>query len=204
MQEICSFANEQSKPFIHPVIKAIILHFALGFVHPFTDGNGRTARAIFYWYMLKHHYWLFEYLSISRIVLESPGQYGKAYLFVETDRGDVTYFIHYHLRVIIRAIRELQNYLLRQQRELREAVRLVEGYPGLNHRQSSLLFDALKHPEEPYTIREHQGTHHVTYATARSDLLALEERGFFQKVKQGRKLVFYPVNDLVRQLNKRA
>jgi len=202
IEEICEFANEKSKPFVHPVIKAIVLHFALGFVHPFTDGNGRTARAIFLWYMLKHGYWLFEYLSISRIVLQSPGQYGRAYLYTETDHGDVTYFVHYHLRVINRAIRELHSYLLRQQRKLKEALTLVEACPGINHRQSWLLHDALKHPDKPYTIQQHGGTHHVAYATARADLIDLEARGFFRKRKQGRKLVFYPVDDLVRRLEK--
>ena len=65
---LCNFANEgESDQFIHPVIRAIILHFWLAFDHPFEDGNGRTARALFYWYMRTHGYWLVEYLSISRI-----------------------------------------------------------------------------------------------------------------------------------------
>ena len=77
IKEICSFANQKTKPFVHPVIKAIVLHFALGYVHPFVDGNGRTARAIFYWYMLKHGYWLFEFLPISRLFLRAPSGYAR-------------------------------------------------------------------------------------------------------------------------------
>ena len=42
-----AFANAQSSPFVHPVVKAMALHFAIGFIHPFVDGNGRTARALF-------------------------------------------------------------------------------------------------------------------------------------------------------------
>jgi Fic family protein len=103
--QLCRFANADIKPFIHPVIKAIVLHFALGFIHPFVDGNGRTARAIFYWSMLKSGYWLFEYLPISRVFLDAPTRYGLAYLYAETDSGDVTYFTHYHLQVIKRSIR---------------------------------------------------------------------------------------------------
>jgi len=200
LEEICDFANEESQPFIHPVVKAIVLHFAIGFVHPFTDGNGRTARAVFYWYMLKHGYRLFEYLSISRIVFAAPAEYGRAYLFTETDGGDATYFIHYHLRVVIRAIRDLHKYLATQHRKTREAGRLVEACPGINHRQSALLHEALKTLERVYTIRQHEGTHHVTYATARSDLLGLEEMGFLSKSRQGKKLVFCPVPDLVKRL----
>ena len=46
--------------FIHPAFRAIILHFWLGYDHPFVDGNGRTARALFYWSMLRNGYGLFK------------------------------------------------------------------------------------------------------------------------------------------------
>ena len=82
LQKICDFAN-QTEPFVHPVIRSIILHFMLGYDHPFVDGNGRTARALFYWSMLHHGYWLVEFISISQIVLKARAQYGRAYLFTE-------------------------------------------------------------------------------------------------------------------------
>ena len=83
---LCDYANEkQTDHFVHPVIRAVILHFGLAYIHPFVDGNGRTARALFYWYMLKNNYWLFEYLSISRILLRAPSQYKRAYLYTEID-----------------------------------------------------------------------------------------------------------------------
>ncbi len=46
--ELCHFANGSNEnPFIHPLIKAITIHFMMGWIHPFVDGNGRTARALF-------------------------------------------------------------------------------------------------------------------------------------------------------------
>jgi len=42
--------------------------FAIGYDHPFVDGNGRTARALFYWAMLHDGYWLTRYLSVSSIL----------------------------------------------------------------------------------------------------------------------------------------
>jgi Fic family protein len=45
---LCLFANDKSNtPFIHPVVKAIMLHFWMAYIHPFTDGNGRVARTLF-------------------------------------------------------------------------------------------------------------------------------------------------------------
>jgi Fic family protein len=102
---------------------SIAITSALGFVLPFVDGNGRTARAIFYWYMPKSGYRLFEYLLISRIICNAPIRHGKAYLNTETDGGDLTYFNHYHLSIVVRAIDDLHEYLERLQRHgMRRAV----------------------------------------------------------------------------------
>jgi len=85
---MCDFANGKTPThFIHPAIRAIILHFWLAYDHPFVDGNGRTARALFYWFMLRHGYWLFEFISISEIILEAYVQYGEAFLYTETDQN---------------------------------------------------------------------------------------------------------------------
>ncbi len=52
---LCDFGNGTApQGFVHPVIRFIILHFWLAYDHPFVDGNGRVARALFYWSMLHH------------------------------------------------------------------------------------------------------------------------------------------------------
>ena len=99
LHKLCEFANanhdaSNSNNFIHPIIKAIILHFMLGYIYPFGDGNGRTARALFYWSMLRAGYWLFEYISISKLIKEKRGAYDKAFLYSETDEFDLTYFLY--------------------------------------------------------------------------------------------------------------
>jgi Fic family protein len=203
MEQLCEFANTSHKPFIHPVIKASILHFAIGFIHPFSDGNGRTARAVFYWYMLKHGYWLFEYLPLSRIFLRAPVKYSRAYLYAETDGGDVTYFTHYLLRAVCRALTELHEYLERQQHELHDAARLLRDNPELNHRQLALLYDAIRNQSRVYTIGQHAGFHHVVLATARKDLLRLTKLGFLSKVRSGRELIFVPDSHVVERIRKK-
>jgi len=108
---LCDFANQKKHTyFIHPVVKAILLHFLLAYDHPFVDGNGRTARALFYWAMVRQGYWLTEFLSISQIIKQGPAKYGRAFLYTETDDNDVTYFIIHQLRVIIKAIEQLYLY----------------------------------------------------------------------------------------------
>ena len=154
LARLCLFANrDSSDEFLHPVIRAVILHFWLGYDHPFVDGNGRTARALFYWSMLSQGYWLAEFLSISMILNAAPSQYARSFLYTETDGNDLTYFLEYHLGVIRRAIDELVAYLDRKAQEVRRVDVLLRESVDLNHRQLALLSHAMRHPGSEYVLR---------------------------------------------------
>jgi len=129
LERLCAFANadEGSAPFVHPVVRAILLHFMIGYDHPFADGNGRTARALFYWAMARSGYWLMEFLSISQFLRQAPAQYVTAYLHTETDGGDTTYFILHQLGTIRKSIEALYVYLARKTNEQKDAQRLLPG-----------------------------------------------------------------------------
>ncbi|WP_292370371.1 Fic family protein [Methanoregula sp. UBA64] len=189
IEDLCTFANEDDE-FIHPIVKAIILHFLIGYIHPFVDGNGRTARALFYWYALKHHYDLLEYISISRIFVHAPAQYSHAYQLTETDGNDMTYFIDFNIHIISRALEDLRQYLIRKKEEEAESLQLVERIPDLSFRQAEILRDFIRHPSRPYTISEIAGKYKVSLPTARSDLILLEGKGKLKKYLDGKRQVF--------------
>jgi Fic family protein len=202
LQALCDFANEPDDRdhFVHPVLRAIVLHFWLGYDHPFEDGNGRTARALFYWFMRTRGYWLVEYLSISRILRKAPARYSKSYLMTETDDRDVTYFILYQLQVIERAVDELHRYLRRKIAEIQTVERLIHSAPGFNHRQLALLGDAVRDGSHVYTMHSHAASHRVTEETARTDLLDLNRRGLLERRRQGRRHVFSPAPNIADRL----
>lgn len=206
LEAMCAFANEpdDGERFIHPVVRGVLLHFWLAYDHPFVDGNGRTARALFYWYLRTRGYWLVEYLSISRILRNAPGQYTRAFLHTEVDERDTTYFLLYQLEVVERAVNELHRYLQRKMREVRDVERLIAGAPGFNHRQLALLSDALRHADRTYTIGGHAATHRVTHETARTDVSALAERGLLERERRGQGYVFGVPDDLGRRLERLA
>jgi Fic family protein len=199
---LCAFANasEKTSPFVHPVVRAILVHFMIGYDHPFSDGNGRTARALFYWAMARSGYWLMEFLSISEFLRKAPSQYVQAYLHTETDNNDATYFLLHQLNVIRKAIDALHGYLARKTSEQRDAERLLASSPSLrsrlNHRQTAVLNHALKNPGATYLVSTHQKLHNVVYQTARTDLLDLESLNLLIKEKQGKSFVFYAPDDL--------
>lgn len=202
LQRLCDFANQgdDSERFVHPVIRAILLHFLLAYDHPFEDGNGRTARILFFWSMRESGYWLVEYLSLSKILREAPAQYGRAFLETETDEGDTTYFLIHQLRAIEKAIDEMHRYLRRKGEEVREVERLLEGGGGFNRRQLEVLTDAIRHPDASYSFSAHAANHRVTHETARTDLSMLADSGLLIRRRIGREYSFEPATDLSERL----
>ena len=200
LEAMCRYANGGGKGFTHPVVRAVLLHLWLAYDHPFEDGNGRTARALFYREMLSSGYWLFEYVSISRLLLKAPSQYGLSFLYAETDGFDATYFLLYQLGILKRAIEELLAYLVRKMAEVRETEALLRR-TDLNHRQVALLTHALRHRDAVYTVHSHGESHRVTRQSARADLLDLERRGLLDRRVIGRRFEFIPVPDLRERLH---
>ncbi len=201
---LCDFANGDSpKYFIHPIIRAIIVHFMLGFDHPFADGNGRTARALFYWVVLKNNYWLFQYITLSTYIKKSPAKYAESFLMTETDDFDTTYFINQQFDFIKQAITGLFDYIDKKQTQQQQALDLLKFFLAdglLNPRQALLIQHAIKNPGIHYTIEGHKISNHISTKTARDDLLALAKLDLLQQSKRGRAFVFIAPNDLEQRI----
>jgi Fic family protein len=198
---LCRFANEEGMPgFLHPVIRSILLHFWIAYDHPFVDGNGRTARALFYWSMLRNGYWLAEFFSISHEILKAPKQYYRAFLHTETDGNDLNYFILHQLEMICSSIESLRESIRAKQDEAESLRRNLGAGGEFNHRQIALLKHALKHPFAAYTVVGHQNSHGTSNQTAKNDLAALETKGFLNRGKAGKAFVYSPAPDLSEKL----
>lgn len=190
VHDLCLFFNEKNpRPFIHPIIRGIIIHFMIAYVHPFADGNGRTARAMFYWYMLRQGYWLTEYLSISRVIAKSKKSYEKAFLYVETDGMDIGYFVAYNLKVLEQSFQQLQEYIQRKQAE-KKAAHLFLRIGNINERQAQILKIFEDEPNSVLTIKDLQVRFMISPTTAKTDIIGLVDRGILaeialNKVKKG-------------------
>ena len=199
---MCDFANNlDGGEFIHPVVRAIILHFWLAFDHPFVDGNGRTARALFYWAMLRYEFWLVEFISISAVIRRAPSKYERSFLHTETDDNDLTYFIIAQIKVIQKAITELHEYVERKTLENKQVEAEIKASHLFNHRQTEIIRHALRHPGQRYTFESHRGSHNIAYQTARTDLMELHQKGLLEKTKRGREWGFVAPDDLSVRLS---
>jgi Fic family protein len=199
LQRLCDFANAKTadKNYVPPVVRSIIVHFMLAYDHPFFDGNGRTARLLFYWSMLNQDYWLTEFLPISRLLIQAPARYARSFLYSEQDEGDLTYFIIYQLKVIQTAVTDLQKYLERkvtESKRIQEALTLLSR--RLNYRQIALLGNAIKDAHAQYTVQSHARSHNITSQTARTDLQDLERQGLLTRSTLKRGYAWAPVANL--------
>lgn len=195
--QLCDFANND-ETFIHPIVKAIIIHFVISFLHPFVDGNGRTARSLFYWYMLKKGYWLTEFLSISRIIYKKKAQYEKSFLHTEHDDFDLGYFIQYNMNAIKDAFGELQIYLERKSAESNALVEF-KNINGINERQAHILKMLEEKPNSIFECKNLINVLGVSVKTVRTDLEGLVELGFMIAIPINQRLVGYAKSDLFGQ-----
>lgn len=100
MQELVQWYNEMKNQ-LHPVELAALFHFKYVYIHPFIDGNGRTARLLMNLILLRNGY------PIAVIKNEDRSEYMKA-LEVASVEGKTTTFIE----IIIRAVdSSLDTYL---------------------------------------------------------------------------------------------
>lgn len=193
ISRLINFANDKEKiAFTHPVIKAIFLHFWVGYLHPFTDGNGRLARALFYWYLLKKGYWTFMYLPISSIIKNSPVQYANAYIYSEQDDLDLAYFYDYHIKKIIQSLEEFKRYVNKVNAENRKIDITLGKQIVLNDRQKQLIYYLLSETEGGYvTVSSHMTLNNIARRTAFSDLKQLEQKRLIESKKEGKYTKYY-------------
>lgn len=197
LQKLCDFANEKDSPFfLHPVVRAIILHFWLAYDHPFVDGNGRTARALFYWMMLKEGFWAFEYISISREIFAHSKRYYDSFVHTEEDENDLNYFICDQLKTITESIKHLYEYAARKKREQQHLLASLKNVVLLNFRQRMFITRLLKNPDRSTNAAAYSKEYQVAKQTALTDLGELVKLGLLSVTKIKREFVYTPVPDL--------
>ena len=180
--------------YLHPLIKGIALHFALGYEHPFRDGNGRVARALFYWFMFKNDFSAFRYIAISILLRNAPLKYGRSYLNTEADDLDLTYFIDFQCSVILRAVSSFTEAYRKSlaYADTFDRWLMASGFfDQLTEKQRTVYQVAKSGMAKEFTavnVKENLGCSYNTASATLNGLVALK---VFEKRKMGREWVFF-------------
>lgn len=180
---------------IHPIIKACIIHFYFVYVHPFFDGNGRTARVISFMYLIQNGYNFFKFYSVSNMIKNSRSKYYASIKQTEDYDNDLTYFIYYMVEMYANSINEvLGRFVKVMNRNLIDKYLDNSGLK-LSNRQNKVIDALLKEDGSNFiSISEYQKRYKTSYETARSDLLQLHDLGLLNKVKKGKKHFYSIIN----------
>lgn len=202
LKAMLSFANGHTpEHFVHPLLRAAALHFWVLHDQPFAEGNGRLARALFYWSVLHAGYPLFENLSVSASYRDAPTAYRAAYDEVARDENDLLHFVAHVFYALAKAQRRSADELKRIEEELQHTAELPDTVKALNPRQRLLVTQALREPGFRRTLQEHARNHNLVRQTARHDFAPLLKLGWFEETKVGRALAFFPAPDLAERLH---
>jgi len=188
MADLVNFIHSEDN--LHPIEKASILHFYFVYIHPFFDGNGRTARAISYAYLLQKGYDFFRFFSISTVIKDQKMKYYKAIKEVEDYGSDLTYFIQFNARMILTSIRNILNRLGKEYGKALLFAHLNKKKVFLIQRQKKCIEYFIKTEKRYITIEEYMKRYKVSYETSRKDLSILESVHLFSKEKAGKKFVY--------------
>ena len=92
---------------LHPLIKAAIFHCEFEYIHPFSDGNGRTGRL---WHSLILQQWrpILAWLPVENMVHEHQEEYYQA-LNIAQHSGQTEGFVDFMLRLLRDLLREIQE-----------------------------------------------------------------------------------------------
>ncbi|HET8939433.1 MAG TPA: Fic family protein [Polyangiales bacterium] len=203
LQALLTFANQSldAEPFVHPLLRAIILHFWLAYLHPFIDGNGRMARALFYWQMLRSGYDFAQYLSISGPIDRSKRAYYRSFVYTETDECDLTYFLLNQLRMLSAATTELIEHLRERSQRMLVVSKALPASDTLNHRQRAALLELVQQPQPGATVSGHASSYRVTYLTARKDLQDMVASKLLKRVRIGKTDHYRPTERVQRRFS---
>ena len=193
MEGLVQWINQVDEgAFTHPIIKAAIIHFHLVYIHPFFDGNGRTSRALFYFYLIKNEYEFFKYFSISAVVEKSKAQYYRAIKDVEDHEADLTYFLLYMSKVVLESIESVTKQIAKHYHKHYVFRKIEQEQIPINARQKKFLSSFLVKSSTDIRIKDYQKTNKVVYETARRDLEDLYKKGILLRINQKKAFVYKP------------
>lgn len=186
MEELIEYINDRRR---HPIERAVIAHIYFVTVHPFFDGNGRTARALTYLILLKAGYDFFRFVPISGILSEERGRYYKAIkASQDTDNGfDMTYFTNYYTALLAKTVESVGNRLNAMSKYSRIKPMLD---PDKDNRLIKGACWMASEDVPSITADKWKNKFGVSFETARKDLMRLEALGFLKRRVDGHRISF--------------
>lgn len=194
MQEFIAWINSDALCNVEPIIRAALAHFHLAKIHPFGDGNGRTARLVEALCLRAHGLGHLP-VMLSNYYYQHMDEYYWAFSRAERNlEHDTTPFVKFVLQAFIAACYEIKKRMISSLRLfalrdfmafLLESKRLTQRQHGLaalllEHSQTFAVDDLFREPKFAAIYAK------VSERTARRDLARLSQQNLLIQDDQGR------------------
>lgn len=176
------------------LLKGILSHYFISYIHPYFDGNGRTARTMFYYKAIKNELPFVELLSVSAYLKNHGKQYEKSFEKVVENDFDITYFIDFNLDALWEALKKVDSkvkFLL--------TINTLEKKLNLSVHQIGLLQKLALHRFRTYDIEAYAKSIDKSREIARQELRQLADLGLLKEMKQGKKFVYKIDKDVLQK-----
>ncbi len=192
MDDLVEFINSESV--MDDLCKAAIIHFYIGYLHPYFDGNGRMARLLHQWYLVQRGYSATLFVSFSECINKRRQEYYKAYTVIEKNTPlsgvvDVTPFIVYfndnvYDKIIIKSD-GMDNALFQE--------KLSEGMITVKEKELWHFVSANYGEKEFSTKQLEKDFGNAAYATIRGFVLKFSEMGLLASQQYGNRVRYKKV-----------
>ena len=190
MDQLVRWMNHQ-KPEVHPLVDAALVHLYFVHVHPFDDGNGRSARALSNLYLEKKGYDFINLLSPSDYFEHHRAAYYRSIRSAEEHGNDATYFVLYYLEALKSELEKIRAEL-KKDRKVRDIKELLDGHTRarLNKRQIKAIGFMIGE-EAPISTRWYCKINKCSDETARKDFNELQNLKLLQSDGDGRSTRYF-------------
>lgn len=183
MNEFVAFIQEETA--MDDLVKAALIHFYFAYLHPYFDGNGRTARLLHLWYLVQRGYSSAMFVPFSSYINDTRSGYYKAYQLVEANAAisgmiDVTPFLTYFIENIYN---RLETATPQASVLAAFADALAEGQ--VTEKEKALWnFVLTAYGMNEFSTKQlERDFGNAAYGTIRNFVIKFEERGLLQKQK---------------------
>lgn len=152
IEDLLNWINGEGSNDLHPVLKAGVIHYELARIHPFTDGNGRTARAIatltlfLDGYDIKKFFALEEYFDANPMDYYMTLQSVSNQLVLDNHERDLTPWLDYFTEGVAIELNKIKERVRRISMDAKVKDQLGEQLT-LNERQMLVMEFLHRHKE---------------------------------------------------------
>ncbi len=180
LDDFIAWLNSSQAEHVHPILRAAITHYQLVFIHPFIEGNGRTARAFATLVLHQLEYDFKRFFSIEQYFDSDVEAYYQALLSVQQNpKRDMTYWLEYFCYGLALEIDKIRGQVQRLSKDLKLKKELGKQV-ALSERQIILL-ELLNNQGEATSQDAQKVLPNVSVDTILRDMKDLIKKGVVRK-----------------------